>query len=421
MRENKNLEPRFDSIKSGKALVANPRKLPSAVIMAAGCLIALISFGPRSVMGAFQLPIFASRDWGAGHFALALALQNLLWGLGQPFAGALADRHGARPVLIFGGLFYALGLAAMGSAPSGPTFDLSAGLLIGLGLSGASFNLVLGAFAKLLPPRRLSYAFGAATAAGSFGQFLFSPLASGLIAGQGWEKTCLLFAVVTLLIVPLAWALTTPPGDFSKGEGQGATFRRALGHRSYVLLATGFFTCGFQLAFITVHFQRYVVESGVSAQIGAWAFALVGIFNIFGSLLAGYLGGFLPRPYILAFIYLARAIATAIFIALPATSDSTLIFAAVTGLLWLSTVPPTSGVISQMFGPGNLSMLYGFAFFLHQLGGFFGVLLGGWARAATGSYLPVWILSIALGVISALLNLPVVEREVEQPAPHPAE
>jgi MFS family permease len=412
----------FDLSFGSPDLTAAPAKpFSAAMVVIAGCLIALLSFGPRSVMGVFQLPVFATREWGAGHFAIALAIQNLLWGLGQPFAGALADRVGARPVLIFGGLFYALGLALMGVAPSGLTFDLSAGLLIGLGLSGASFNLVLGAFAKLLPPKRMSYAFGAATAAGSFGQFLFSPLAGGLVAGKGWETTCLIFAVTTLLIAPLAFALKTPPGDFSRAGGQGALFRRALAHKSYLLISIGFFTCGFQLAFITVHFQRYVVEAGVSPELGAWAFALVGIFNIFGSLLSGWLGGFLPRPYILAFIYFARSIATAIFIALPATSDSTLIFAAVTGLLWLSTVPPTSAAISRMFGAGNLSMLYGFAFFLHQLGGFFGVLLGGWARAATGSYMPVWLLSIALGVISALLNLPVVEREVEQPAAQPAQ
>jgi MFS family permease len=391
------------------------------VVVLAGCLIAMISFGPRSVMGVFQLPIFASRDWGAAHFAIALALQNLLWGIGQPFAGALADRFGARPILIFGGLFYALGLALMGAAPSGVAFDLSAGLLIGLGLSGASFNLVLGAFAKLLPPKRMSYAFGAATAAGSFGQFLFAPLAGGLIAGKGWETACAIFAAVTLLIAPLALALKTPPTDFSRKGGQGAVFRQALRHKSYMLLSLGFFTCGFQLAFITVHFQRYVVEAGLSAQLGAWAFALVGVFNIFGSLFSGWLGGFLPRPYILAFIYFARALATAVFIALPATPDTTLIFAAITGLLWLSTVPPTSGAIGRMFGPGNLAMLYGFAFFLHQLGGFCGVLLGAFARAATGSYLPIWLLSIALGVISALLNLPVSEREVEQPAPQPAQ
>ncbi len=391
------------------------------MILVAGCLIALLSFGPRSIMGQFQLPIFATRDWGAGHFAIALAVQNLLWGLGQPFAGAAADRFGARPVLIFGGLFYALGLAAMAYAPSGLGFDLSAGVLVGLGLSGASFNLVLGAFAKLLPPRRLSYAFGAATAAGSFGQFLFSPLASGLIAAHGWEFACVIFAVAILAIVPLATPLDTPRGDFAASGGQGAMFRRAVGHKSYVLLATAFFTCGFQLAFITVHFQRYVVESGVSPEIGAWAFALVGIFNIFGSLLSGWLGGFAPRRYILAAIYFTRSIATALFILLPASAESTLVFAAVTGLLWLSTVPPTSGAISRMFGAGSLSMLYGFAFFMHQLGGFLGVLLGGWARAATGSYLPVWILSIALGVISALLCLPVVEHEVEQPVAQPAE
>jgi MFS family permease len=372
-------------------------------------------------MGAFQLPVFSSRSWGAGSFSIALAAQNLLWGVGQPFAGALADRLGSKYVLIVGALLYAAGLALMGQAQSALGFELGAGVLIGFGLSGASFNLVLGSFAKLLPPEKLSMAFGAATAAGSFGQFLFSPLAGGLIERFGWEGACLIFAALILPIIPLSLALASPPAAFTQAgaEGQGATFRRALAHNSYALLVAGFFTCGFQLAFITVHFQRYIVESGLSPQIGYWAIALVGVFNIFGSLLSGWLGTRMPRRYILSTIYFARALATAVFIALPASPGSALVFGAVTGLLWLSTVPPTSSLIGLMFGAKNLSMLYGFAFFSHQLGGFLGVLLGGFFRESTGSYLPVWLLSIALGVISALLNLPIVEARAElvaQPA-----
>jgi len=385
-------------------------------IVLAGCLVAMLSFGPRSVMGAFQLPVFGSRPWGQEAFSFALAAQNLLWGVGQPFAGAIADRFGSKYVLIAGAVLYAGGLSLMASANSALGFNLGAGVLIGFGLSGASFNLVLGSFAKLLPPRRLSYAFGAATAAGSFGQFLFSPLAGALIERFGWEGAALAFAALILPIVPLSLVIATPPSGFSPQAGQGATFRMALRYRSYVLLVLGFFTCGFQLAFITVHFQRYIVESGLSATIGYWAIALVGAFNIFGSLLSGWLGASLPRRYILSAIYLSRAAATALFIALPPSPQSALLFGAVTGLLWLSTVPPTSSLIGQMFGAKNLSMLYGFAFFSHQLGGFLGVLLGGVFRESFGSYLPVWLLSIALGVISALLNLPIVEAPAEPAA-----
>jgi MFS family permease len=394
--------------------------LPAGAILVAGCLVALLSFGPRSVMGAFQLPVFSSRAWGAEGFSIALAAQNLLWGVGQPFAGALADRLGSKYVLIAGALLYAAGLALMSRAQSALGFELGAGVLIGFGLSGASFNLVLGAFAKLLPPEQRSMAFGFATAAGSFGQFLFSPLAGGLIERFGWEGACLIFAALILPIVPLSLALASPPAAFAEQGGQGTTFRRALAHPSYVLLVLGFFTCGFQLAFITVHFQRYIVESGLSPQIGYWAIALVGVFNIFGSLLSGWLGSRMPRRYILSAIYFSRALATAAFIAVPASPGSALLFGAVTGLLWLSTVPPTSSLIGLMFGAKNLSMLYGFAFFSHQLGGFLGVLLGGFFRDSTGSYLPVWLLSIALGVISALLNLPIVEAQAG-PLAQPAE
>ncbi len=399
---------------------ARSNRLPAGAIVLAGCLVAMLSFGPRSVMGAFQLPVFGSRPWGQEAFSFALAAQNLLWGIGQPFAGALADRFGSKYVLVAGALLYSAGLALMAKANSALGFDIGAGVLIGFGLSGASFNLVLGSFAKLLPPKRLSYAFGAATAAGSFGQFLFSPLAGGLIERFGWEGAALVFAVLILPIVPLSLALSSPPAAFTAKTSQSATFRHALGHKSYVLLVLGFFTCGFQLAFITVHFQRYIVESGLSPVIGYWAIALVGAFNIFGSLLSGWLGMWVPRRFILSAIYFSRAAATALFIALPPSPTSALVFGAVTGLLWLSTVPPTSSLIGTMFGAGSLSMLYGFAFFSHQVGGFLGVLLGGYFRESFGSYTPVWLLSIALGLVSGLLNLPIVEGPAE-PVPQPAE
>jgi MFS family permease len=401
------------------------RHTPEAVIIA-GCAIALLTFGPRSAVGAFQSDILAGNGWTRDIFSFAIALQNLLWGVGQPFAGAVADRFGATRVLIVGALLYGAGVALMAWSTTPLLFNLSAGVLVGFGLSGASFNLVLGAFGKLLPESRRSMAFGLGTAAGSFGQFLFSPLAVGLIQAFGWRTTTVIFGLLMLAVAPLATVLATPPSAAApvtpgrpmahRDMGIGETLRQALRHRSYVLLVLGFFTCGFQLAFITAHFQIYLRDLSMSAQIGGWAFAVIGIFNIAGSLGAGWLGNRMPRRYILAFIYFARAISTALFIFLPASVPSVFLFAAVTGLLWLSTVPPTSSLVGVMFGVRYLAMLYGFAFFSHQLGGFLGVLLGGVLYERTGSYDIVWMLSIALGVISGLLNLPIAEKPAQASA-----
>jgi MFS family permease len=298
--------------------------------------------------------------------------------------------------------------------------------LLGLGISACSFNLVLGAFSKLLPPHRRSMAFGLGTAAGSFGQFLFSPFAGGMIASVGWQTTTFVFALIILCCIPLALALANRNVDETTtvGAAPKQNFREALGeafaHRSYVLLVIGFFTCGFQLAFVTVHFQKYIVEAGLPAHVGYWAFALVGVFNIVGSLSSGWLGDKVPKRYILAFIYFSRALVTFAFIMLPVTPWSAFAFGVLTGLLWLSTVPPTSGLIGLMFGTRHFSMLYGFAFLNHQLGGFIGLLLAGWLRESTGSYEVVWLLSIGLGVFSALVNLPIVEKPVARMAAAPA-
>jgi MFS family permease len=355
-----------------------------------------------------------------------MALQYLFWGLGQPFAGAMADKFGVHRVLMFGAIVYALGLAMMTWASTPLSFTLTAGVLLGLGISACSFNLVLGAFSKLLPPHRRSMAFGLGTAAGSFGQFLFSPFAGGMIASVGWQTTTFVFALIILCCIPLALALANRNVDETTtvGAAPKQNFREALGeafaHRSYVLLVIGFFTCGFQLAFVTVHFQKYIVEAGLPAHVGYWAFALVGVFNIVGSLSSGWLGDKVPKRYILAFIYFSRALVTFAFIMLPVTPWSAFAFGVLTGLLWLSTVPPTSGLIGLMFGTRHFSMLYGFAFLNHQLGGFIGLLLAGWLRESTGSYEVVWWLSIGLGVFSALVNLPIVEKPVARMAAAPA-
>jgi MFS family permease len=390
------------------------------VVLVCGCLIAMISFGPRSALGFFLTPMSQEHHWGRDVFSMALAIQNLLWGLAQPFAGGVADRYGANRVLIAGALLYAAGLALMAHSTTPGLLDISAGVLIGVGLSGASFTIVLGAFGKLLPPEWRSVAFGVGTAAGSFGQFLFSPIAVALMESFGWKGTLTIFGAVMLVVVPLAVALATPRTEAPAAVMPSQSFRQAIteafAHRSYVLLVIGFFTCGFQLAFTTVHLPAYLVDRGLSAQVGGWTLAIIGLFNIIGSIGSGYLGGRMPKRYILSLIYFARALSILIFIMLPPSTPATLIYGAVTGLLWLSTVPPTSGLVATMFGTRWLAMLFGFAFFSHQVGGFLGVWLGGLVFDYVGSYNPVWYLSIFFGVMSAIVNLPIVEKPVERVA-----
>ncbi len=392
-----------------------------AIIIACGCITAVLTFGPRSVMGFFQTPIISTNGWGRDTFAFALALQNLLWGIGQPFMGAIADRFGTFRVLAIGALLYAAGLALMTISASPLLLDLSAGLLIGFGLAGCSFNIVLAAFGKLLPPERRSMAFGFGTAAGSFGQFMFAPMAVGLISNAGWQETLVIFALLMLLVIPLSTAIATRPvvrtvETAAPTQGVRAALTEAFGHRSYVLLVIGFFTCGFQLAFTSVHLPAYLGDIGLAPWVGGWTLALIGIFNVAGSLLSGYLGNRMPKRWILAIIYLSRSIVTVAFLLLPASPASAMAFGALTGLLWLSTIPPTSGLISVMFGTRYMAMLYGFAFFSHQVGSFFGVWLGGVVFVQTGSYELVWWLSVALGLASALINLPIVEKPVQRAA-----
>lgn len=397
-----------------------------AVILVCGCLIALIGFGPRSSFGLFLTPMSSQNGWGRDVFALAFAVQNLLWGIGQPFAGAIADRFGIVRVLSIGGLLYAAGLALMAHSTTPLELQLTAGVLIGFGLSGCSFNLVLAAFGKLMPERWRMLSIGAGTAAGSFGQFLFAPFGVALIDGTGWQNALFVFALLLLLIVPLSLALATPPS--APGPAKAAvdtqTLKSALaeafGHRSYVLLVLGFFTCGFQLAFITMHLPAYLIDRGLSIQLGGWTLAMIGLFNIFGSLGAGYLSNFVPRRYLLAGNYFMRSVAITAFVLLPASTATTLIFGAVMGLLWLSTVPPTSGLVALMFGTRWLATLYGFVFFSHQVGGFLGAWLGGVLYESTGSYDIVWWLAVLTGLLSALINLPIVEKPIARTVPQPA-
>ncbi len=365
-------------------------------------------------------PVSAANGWGRDVFALAFAVQNLLWGIGQPIAGAIADRYGTFRVLCGGALIYAAGLVLMVYSSTPLTFNITVGVMIGFGLSGCSFNLVVAALGKLVPENKRSFAFGAGTAAGSFGQFLFAPLGAALIAGYGWSLALFVFAAAVLLVIPFSIVLATPPASTTTPIGADApqslkhALKEAFAHRSYVLLVLGFFTCGFQLAFITAHLPAYLVDRGLSVQIGGWVIATIGLFNIVGSLTAGWAGNRMPKRYILSFLYFLRAASIAVFIAVPLSTTSALLFAVSTGLTWLSTVPPTSGLVALMFGTRWLAMLFGFAFFSHQVGGFLGVWLGGLAYEMTGSYNLVWILSIAFGVASAIINLPIVEEPVKR-------
>ncbi len=396
------------------------------VIVICGSLIGMLTFGPRSSVGFFVQPFSQEFGWGRDVFALAFAVQNLLWGIGQPFAGAVADKFGSVRVLCIGALMYAAGLLLMRYSSTPLELNLTAGLLIGFGLSGCSFNLVLSAFGKLMPPEWRGIALGAGTAAGSFGQFIFAPFTVAMIDNTGWQTTLTTFGLMMLLVLPLAFVLATPK---SAAAGAAApvpeqSFKSALveafGHRSYVLLVVGFFTCGFQLAFITMHLPAYLIDRGLPASVGGWVIAIIGLFNIIGSLTVGYVQGKLPKRYILSFIYLTRALATVAFIMLPLTTTSALVFGAISGLAWLSTVPPTSSLVSLMFGTRWLATLYGFAFFSHQVGGFLGAWLGGIVFDKFGSYTPVWWLSVLFGVLSALINLPIVEKPVERAVVQPA-
>jgi MFS family permease len=399
--------------------LASPRSQIILVILIAGCSVAALSFGPRAALGLFLSPMSEANGWGRDVFALALAIQVLLWGAAQPVAGALADRFGPVRVLMAGGILYAIGLWLMAYSTTPMMLNLSAGVLMGFGIAGSSFTIVIGAFGKLIPQEWRSLAFGAGTAAGSFGQFLFSPLAVGLTHAFDWQMALVLFGFIVLLIIPLSLVLSTPSDAATPGvvkQSLREALSEAFGHRSYVLLVIGFFTCGFQLLFITVHLPAYVVDRGLSVDIGAWTIGVIGLFNIAGSFAAGWLGDKMPKRYLLAIIYFLRSAAVLAFISFPVTATSSIVFGAAMGLLWLSTVPPTSSLVALMFGTRWLATLFGVAFFSHQVGGFLGVWLGGVLYEAFGSYDPIWWGSIALGIASALIHLPIVERPVVRTA-----
>ena len=397
--------------------------------MGCGCLIALITYGLRTSFGLFATPISEGRGWSPEVFALAIAIQNLLWGMGQPFAGAIADRYGSARILAAGGVVYAAGVALMAVSPSPLAFNLTAGVLVGLGLSGASFTIVIAALGRLVPEDRSSQAMGLATAAGSLGQFVFAPLGQAFLTDYGWQ-TALLLLAGSMVAVP-ALALALKGGRRKQGANVPAVpardaVRRAFGHGSYLLLVAGFFVCGFHVAFITTHLPAHISSVAGHSHggmqmagpgIAAWALALIGLFNVVGSYGSGVLGARHSKRQLLAGIYLSRAVVIALFITLPPTPTVVLVFAAAMGVLWLSTVPLTSGLVAVMFGTGNLGTLFGIVFLSHQIGAFLGVWLGGLAFEQTGSFLPIWWAGIVLAIIAAGLHWPIVERPAPSFAP----
>lgn len=390
----------------------------SGWILLGASLILALSLGIRHGFGLFLAPMSAEFGWGREVFAFAIALQNLIWGLAQPVTGAIADRFGAMKTVIIGGVLYAVGLVLMGYSHSPLGLSLSAGLLIGIGLSGTSFSVILGVVGRAVPAEKRSMAMGIAAAAGSFGQFAMLPGTLGLIGWLGWSSALLALGLLVALIVPLAGMLKDNPLPMAAHEQTlGEALREASGHSGFWLLALGFFVCGFQVVFIGVHLPAYLVDQHLPAQVGTTVLALVGLFNVFGTYIAGWLGGRLSKPRLLTVLYLLRAVVIVAFVYSPLSTWSAYAFGIAMGLLWLSTVPLTNGTVATLFGVRNLSMLGGIVFLFHQLGAFLGGWLGGYLYDHTGSYDMVWQISILLSLMAAALNWPVRERPVARLQP----
>jgi MFS family permease len=400
------------------------QRLSMTQVLACGAAIVTLSMGIRHGFGLWLQPITQAQGWDRGTFALALAIQNLAWGFFGIFAGMVADRFGAFRVLVVGSVLYGLGLAGMALSNNALLFALTTGVLIGAAQAGTTYAVVYGVIGRQVDPAKRSWAMGVAAAAGSFGQFLMVPVEGFLIQNTGWQQALLMLAVFVLLISPLAFGLREP--GFAAGSAPhreqtiGQALREAFKYPSFQLLMAGYFVCGFQVVFIGVHMPSYLKDKGLSPQVASYALALIGLFNVFGTYIAGTLGQKLAKRKILAFIYIGRAVAISLFLWAPLSPASVYIFSSVMGLLWLSTVPPTNATIAQIFGVAHLSMLGGFVFFSHQIGSFMGVWLGGFLYDRTGSYDIVWYIAIALGVFAAIVNLPVREAPIPRGEPQPA-
>lgn len=383
------------------------------IVLLCGALVLSISLGVRHAFGLFLAPMSSDLGWGRETFALAIAVQNLVWGLAQPLAGRLADRYGAGWIVFGGAALYVIGLYMMSHSLTELSLLISAGIVIGVGLSGTTFPVVFGVISRALPAEKRSWAMGVAMSVGSLGQFVFLPGSNALIASFGWSEALLVLAAMSLLMLPLSGALMEPRAE---NPQQALPLKQvldeALRHRGFWLLSFGFFVCGFQVVFIGTHLPAFLSDGGLGATTGAMALALIGLFNIVGSYLAGYWGGCYSKPILLSGIYMARFAMIAVFLVFPLSEWSAYTFAVAMGLIWLSTVPLTNGTVATIFGVGNMSMLGGVVFLFHQFGAFLGGWLGGYLYDIAGSYDVVWMIAMGLSVVATVLNLPIKERPV---------
>jgi len=397
-------------------------RTPLVVLICSGMILTL-ALGTRHTFGLYLPPMTLDLGWDRGTFAIAIALQNLVYGAATPFAGIIADKYGAHRVLAGGTLLYALGIALMGFSTTGWEFSLTAGLLVGTGLSCSGWAIVFGVVGRAYPPEKRTLALGITSAAGSFGQFIMLPFGQTLINNVGWQNSLLIFAATLLLILPLASALaedrTSQAGRFHQ-QSVSEALHEALRHRGFILLCSGYFVCGFQIMFISIHFPAYLIDQRMSPETGMMALALIGLFNVFGTYTWGWLGNRFTKKHVLAALYFSRAALITVFLLAPMTPLTVYLFSATIGFLWLGTVPVTSGLIAHIFGPRYLSTLGGISFLFHQVGSFIGVWFGGLLFDTTGSYQLMWLLTIALGVLAGLINLPIDDRQLVRPVARPA-
>ena len=391
----------------------------SVFLISTACLLLLLSFGYRSGFGLFVKPISEANNWGREVISIALAIQNLCWGIVAVFAGGLADRFGNVRVVVIGTILYALGMFLMASADSPWLLHTSAGILVGAGVGGTSFGIILPAMARAVGEERRQWALGLGTAAGSLGQFAVVPIAQSLISSYGWTSalyilsaSCLIMALLAIPLAPYSGKQESERKHINQSISEALS--EAIRHGSYMLLLLGFFVCGFHVAFITAHMPAFLSDAGFEAWVGAWSISIIGLCNVVGAYMSGIWSGTFPKRLVLVIIYLGRAVAISLFLLIPFSLTSVLIFSAVMGFLWLATIPPTSGLVAVMFGTRYMALLYGVVFLSHQVGSFTGIWLGGWLYDNTGSYDAIWWCGIALGVVAALLHWPIREQPVER-------